>query len=179
MYVAFKKFAIAAVIATPGIALADNTITFQGEVTDQTCAVTVNGTTGNATVLLPTVSSADLAAANTKAGATPFTLGVSGCSPTGPQAVKFKFNGRNVDANGNLSNIAGSNPASNVALQLLESVGGSQINLSGGVVTANSVINLNGAASGSHDFGVQYISVPGSATAGLVTGVTEYTASYQ
>ena len=61
----------------------------------------------------------------------------------------------------------------------METVGGSAINLSGGVVTANSAINLNGQSSGSHDFGVQYISVPGSATAGLVTGVTEYAATYQ
>ena len=34
----------------------DNTITFLGEVADETCSVTVNGVAASPTVLLPTVS---------------------------------------------------------------------------------------------------------------------------
>ena len=37
-------------------AASDNTITFQGEVTDQTSAVTINGNAASPVVLLPTVS---------------------------------------------------------------------------------------------------------------------------
>ncbi|MCE4072670.1 MULTISPECIES: fimbrial protein [Pseudomonas] len=173
-----KKLAALAIIAAPGFAAAADTITFNGEVTDQTCAVTINGTTGNATVMLPTVSAADLSDANSTAGSTPFTLGVSGCSTTGAQSIKAKFLGHSVDGNGNLSNIAASNPATNVALQLQEAVGGAVISLNG-VTSATTGIDLAGATSGSHDYAVQYVSVPGAATAGLVTGVTEYTVTYQ
>ncbi len=58
----------------------NNTITFQGEVTAQTCSVTVNGLEANPVVLLPTVSSSDLDASGQTKGKTTFTLGVSGCT---------------------------------------------------------------------------------------------------
>jgi major type 1 subunit fimbrin (pilin) len=41
-------------------AASDNTITFQGEVTDETCSVAVNGNSASPVVLLPTVSASDL-----------------------------------------------------------------------------------------------------------------------
>lgn len=47
--------------AFSAFAASDNTITFQGEVTDQTCAVTVNGNAVSPVVLLPTVSISDFA----------------------------------------------------------------------------------------------------------------------
>lgn len=179
MYAHMKKLIALAIIAAPGFAAAADTITFQGEVTDQTCTVTINGTQGNAIVLLPTVPANSLSAPNAVAGVTPFTLGVTGCSSSGAQSIKAKFLGHNVDTNGNLSNIAATSPASNVALQLLETTGGAVINLSGGVVSATTGVDLSGATSGTHDYAVQYISVPGGATAGKVTGVTEYTVTYQ
>ncbi|WP_256233603.1 MULTISPECIES: fimbrial protein [unclassified Pseudomonas] len=178
MYAHMKKLIALAIVAVPGFAAAADTITFQGEVTDQTCTVTINGTQGNATVLLPVVPASSLAAANSTTGVTPFTLGVTGCSTTGAQSVKARFLGHNVDGDGNLSNIATASPATNVALQLLESSGGAVIDLSGGVVSAATGISLGGATSGSHDYAVQYVSVLGGATAGAVTGVTEYTVTY-
>lgn len=50
---------------------ANNTITFLGEVSDQTCEVAINGNAANPSVLLPTVSTAQLATAGSVAGETP------------------------------------------------------------------------------------------------------------
>ncbi len=66
---------------TFAMAASNNTITFQGEVTAQTCSVTVNGADANPMVLLPTVSSSDLDVSGKTAGKTAFTLGVTGCAP--------------------------------------------------------------------------------------------------
>ncbi|MHA6205578.1 fimbrial protein [Dyella soli] len=187
-----KKLLALAIVAAPLAASAATgdpalgTITFQGMVTDQTCSATINGVSGNATVALPTVTAATLAGANSTAGATPFTLGVTGCNTASvQQTVLARFQGVSVDANGNLSNTAAGG-ATNVALQLMDSVGGTPISLSAGAANvyagwnvAGQGINLGGAASGTHNYGVQYISVPGGATAGKVIGATQYAITYQ
>ncbi|WP_016585793.1 fimbrial protein, partial [Yersinia pestis] len=59
---------------TVAMSASNNTITFQGEVTAQTCSVTVNGLEANPVVLLPTVSSSDLDASGQTKGKTTFTL---------------------------------------------------------------------------------------------------------
>jgi P pilus assembly protein, pilin FimA len=61
----FKKNAVTLLaaslfISTSALAASDNTITFQGEVTDETCSVAINGNQAKPVVLLPTVSSKDL-----------------------------------------------------------------------------------------------------------------------
>jgi major type 1 subunit fimbrin (pilin) len=186
-----KKLLALAIIAAPGLAAAATdpalgTITFQGMVTDQTCTATINGATGNATVTLPTVSSSLLSNANATAGSLPFTLGVTGCSTSSvQQTVLARFQGVSVDANGNLTNTA-SGGATNVALQLLNSTGGAPIdlrasaaNVFAGWNVAGTGISLGGAAAGTHDYAVQYISVPGGATAGRVVGATQYAITYQ
>lgn len=155
---------------------ANNTITFLGEVSDQTCEVAVNGNATNPVVLLPTVSTADLASVGAVAGETPFTLSVSGCTVNATDALPIKtvFVANNVTASGNLVNTG---TATNVALQILDSVGGTGVNLT----TVNTVDGLNvaaGASSASHDFAVQYISEAGTATAGTVVGVVQYAISY-
>ncbi|MGI2091066.1 fimbrial protein [Shewanella oncorhynchi] len=155
---------------------ANNTITFLGEVSDQTCEVAINGNAANPSVLLPTVSTAQLATAGSVAGETPFTISVSGCTVNATQALPIKtvFLGNNITTAGNLGNTG---TATNVALQLLDSVGGTSINLTAG----SAVEGLNvaaGADSASHDFAVQYISETGSATAGRVISSVQYAVSY-
>ena len=84
------------------------------------------------------------------------------------------FLGNNITTAGNLGNTG---TATNVALQLLDSVGGTSINLTAG----SAVEGLNvaaGADSASHDFAVQYISETGSATAGRVISSVQYAVSY-
>lgn len=81
MFSTFKKAALLAAIALPFSTMAAPTVTFQGEVTDQTCSVNINGQT-NSVVLMPTVAMADFGATladGQSAGQTPFTVSVSNC----------------------------------------------------------------------------------------------------
>ncbi|MCW8113751.1 type 1 fimbrial protein, partial [Yersinia intermedia] len=71
---------VVAGLALSTTALANNVIQFQGEVADQTCAVTIDGNTSAPLVLLPTVPSSSLSAIGSTAGQTPFTVGLTGCT---------------------------------------------------------------------------------------------------
>lgn len=157
-----------------GVASANNTITFNGEVTDQTCSVMVNGNDSNPIVLLETVAAAQLEEAGSTAGAKTFSVGITGC--TAPQAqvdVTTVFVANGVTDNGNLLSTG---TAENVALQIMDTEGNpvnlsSEANLSGLVLEADST-------SASAEFGVAYISENGNATPGSVTGALQYSVVY-
>ncbi|GGM90398.1 fimbrial protein [Shewanella xiamenensis] len=173
-----KKLTLSALVLTAlfgANAHANNTITFLGEVSDQTCEVAINGATANPTVLLPTVSTADLATAGSVAGETPFTLSVSGCTINATQALPIKtvFVGNSVTAAGNLGNTG---TATNVSLQILDAVGGNAVDLTG-VATVDGLNVAAGDSTASHDFAVQYYA-EGAATAGTVVSSVQYAISY-
>ncbi|MGL4748769.1 MAG: fimbrial protein [Shewanella sp.] len=173
-----KKLTLSALVLTAlfgANAHANNTITFLGEVSDQTCEVAINGASANPTVLLPTVSTADLASAGSVAGETPFTLSVSGCTIHATQALPIKtvFVGNSVTAAGNLGNTG---TATNVSLQILDAVGGNAVDLTG-VATVNGLNVAAGDSTASHDFAVQYYA-EGVATAGTVVSSVQYAISY-
>jgi len=153
------------------------TITFQGEVTDQTCTATINGQT-NAVVVLPTVNQNDLAGANTTAGKTDFTLNISGCtalSDSQTKKVKVNFFAPSVSGE-NLQNTAASG-AGNVAVQLLD--GSQPIDFSAGVVPVEAgELSATSTSIPSKTFAAQYISEANSVTPGKVTALVEYTLSY-
>lgn len=86
----FRKILLTLVALSPGLVLAGNTMQIQGQVASSTCDVTVNGSTGNVTVLLPTVTVADFAAPNSAAGETSFSLEASNCS-TPDSALEVRF----------------------------------------------------------------------------------------
>ena len=160
---------------TVAMAASNNTITFQGEVTAQTCSVTVNGVDANPMVLLPTVSSSDLDASGKTAGKTTFTLGVSGCAP-GPTDIDVKtvFVANQVTASGNLKNTG---TAGNVELQLLkDATTTSGIDLNSGVAQDGIVLKAGDTAA-EHDFAVQYYAT-GQAGAGSVIASVQYAVSY-
>jgi major type 1 subunit fimbrin (pilin) len=140
-----KRVLIAAGFATAMVLplssqASDGTITFTGAVTANTCTVSVNSSGADATVALPTVSTAALtnAAAKTTAAGTFFNMAVSGCTATpvadiggqAPTTVAIYFEaGPNVDeVTGGLINAAG---GSNVEVNLYNasaaSVVGTQI----------------------------------------------------
>jgi major type 1 subunit fimbrin (pilin) len=157
-----------------------NTINFQGEVSDQTCQVAVNGNPANPTVLLPTVPATSLAGAGNTAGQTTFTVAVSDCmAPVSTtQAINTVFVGNQVTAAGNLGNTG---TATNVALQLLDPAAPStpfDLSAAGGVAAPGLTL-ADGETSASHDFAVQYISEEGGATAGSVLGSVQYSVSYE
>lgn len=164
-----------AVMAVPTLALAAPTVTFQGEVTDQTCQATINGET-NSIVLLPTVSAAALSSAGATAGLTPFTLQVSGCQVMGAaQAIGTVFLGHNVTAAGNLGN---SGSAANVAIQLTGTAAGDTPVVLDGPTRVPGLVLDPGQTTASHQFGARYISEAGGAVAGSVQAVAEYTLTY-
>jgi major type 1 subunit fimbrin (pilin) len=118
-----KRLLSTALLATlglafvPGAQAVDGTITFNGAVTDLTCTVTVNGTSGS-TVTLPTVSQSALAGAGAVAGQTPFNIALSGCSTSMTKAATYFEAGPDVTADGRLVNTAGVAKADNVEVEL-------------------------------------------------------------
>lgn len=157
-------------------AASDNTITFQGEVADNTCQVYVNGNAASPVVLLPTVSVSDFSAAGDVAGETSFTISVEGCT-TDAEAVSietiFVPNGLSGD------NMANTGTAAGVSLQLLDAPGGAAISLVNGINSVSGLTVDAGATSASHDFAVQYYADDASVTPGSVTSAVQYAISYQ
>ncbi|EPG4210368.1 fimbrial protein [Klebsiella michiganensis] len=159
--------------AVSAFAASDNTITFQGEVTDQTCAVTVNGNAVSPVVLLPTVSISDFASSTT-AGATNFEVGVSGCAvETTDREISTVFVGNQVTTSGNLGNTGS---AGDVEIQILDTAG-TVIDFTS-YFTGDADLTLTaGETSASANYTAQYYSA-GTPTAGDVTASLQYTVTY-
>lgn len=174
-----KKIFLATLIALPftSFAASDNTIQFQGEVTEQTCSVAVNGADANPTVLLPTVTSATLNTAAKVAGLTKFTISLTGCTaPTSAdQSVGTVFVANALTADGRIGNTG---TASNVTLQLVDPASPTTALDVTGATPAPGLVIAQGTETASHDFAVQYYA-EGQATAGSVLGSVQYAVSYQ
>lgn len=162
------------------------TVTFQGEVTSQTCEVSINGEI-NSVVLLPTVSVIDFGtplANGQTAGLTPFTVTVSGCTaPTagsGPQLIKTRFFGFDVDsASGTLGNRATTSAATGYGIQLTTSDAGTTPVVLSGLTDVAGLSLPEGDTTASHSFGAQYYVIDAaSASPGAIIAVAEYTLSY-
>ena len=148
------------------------TININGKVLQDTCTVTVNGGAGNTVTLTPVMTSS-LAASGTKAGATAFTLNLSGCDANATKAQLSFITGTNNVADGNLKNAS---YASNVEVQLLAGgTSGSAINV--GNDTNAPLVTLS-SGSGSTNMAAQYYAT-GAATAGLVSTSASITFTYQ
>jgi len=163
-----------------GVALAANTITFEGEVTDQTCKVQINGQS-DPVVLLPTVPTTELQAPGSTTGLTPFTLTLTHCTaPQSDTPLSVKFLARGVTSAGNLRNLANDHAAEHVSIQLTEDDSGSNpIHLTSGPVKVDGLVLKAGQTDVSHTYAARYITSDGNATAGAVQAVVEYVISYQ
>ncbi|MDQ8024217.1 MAG: fimbrial protein [Moraxellaceae bacterium] len=117
-------------MALSGLALAsqsalasDGTITFNGEVTAQTCSI--NGAVAdgarNITVTMPKASQSSLAVLNSTAGETAFAIALTGCTPASG-TVRTRFEpGSTVDqASGELIT-SGAGSTTSLRIQLLNS----------------------------------------------------------
>ncbi|MFT4246988.1 MAG: fimbrial protein [Pseudomonas sp.] len=171
-----KKISLAlltlAIAAAP--AYAANTITFQGEVSEQTCEVTVNGTASSPIVLLPTVSTTDLAASGDTAGQTPFEVGVTGCTAaTTATTITTVFVGNNVADTGNLTNTG---TATNVEVQVLDTAS-AVIDFSSTYEGDADITLAAGDTAASATYNVQYYAT-GASTAGTVSASLQYAVSY-
>ncbi len=164
-------------LATSGAFAADGTITIQGQVTDASCMIAVDGGTGDSTITLPAVSKSALAVPGDTAGATKFTMQLSGCPSSG--SVRAAFAPLNVDpATGYLQNTATVSPASNVQIQVLDGTV-TPIDLRDN--TGNEYVpfvDQGGAGVADLHYAARYVAT-GVATAGQVDTQLVYTLDYQ
>ncbi|AOE42550.1 fimbrial protein (plasmid) [Pantoea agglomerans] len=157
----------------------ENSIRFMGEVSAQTCNISVNDSTSAAPIiLLQTAKVSDLSAAGNTSMPTTFSMKLTGCTDpqTAGQDIKIHFASSNVDASGNLKNIATTSPANNVAIQLLDP-DNKVIDLKSGDATAKAFTLKSGETSGEAQYTAQYIAT-GAATAGKVEATVQYAINY-
>ncbi|WP_159878848.1 fimbrial protein [Aquitalea denitrificans] len=157
---------------------ADGTITFNGNVTASACTPFVAGGTADATVKMPMVSAKSLATAGATAGATQFTIALTGCSGAATQAAAWFESGTNVDpATGRLINTG---TATNVDVALYNIGNNTPIAVgqgNGTIGSSGSAVNIaNNAAT--LNFNARYYA-KGAATAGSVVATVNYTIQYQ
>lgn len=167
-----------AVFGTVGMAQAASTgtITFNGELTANTCDVIVDGQSADATVTLPTVSTGILDTAARTAGDTSFVLSLSNCSSTENVSAFFQA-GASVDSNGRLIN---NGTAAQVSLQLLDgsSAALDVINIGSQEQVLNTVYNPTSSGSASLPYTVRYYA-EGTTTPGTVVSNVVYAIQYQ
>jgi len=173
-----KKIAFLLMAAPSLVFAAGNTISFRGQVSDQTCQISVDGAS-SALVLLPTVAKSVLSSDGKVAGETPFTVSVSGCSASSSTSVPVKttFAVSSSTSGGNIVNVGS---ATNVSLQLLDKSGGNAVRLVGGAPSSVSGLVLPSGSGGtaSQVFAVRYVAEGGAATAGSVIGSVQYSLDY-
>lgn len=164
-------------------AASTGTITFNGELTDTTCDVNVNGQGADATVTLPTVSIKELAKAGDTTGRTSFNMNLSNCvigTEGGHSKVAAFFQPSNsVDlATGRLKNVGGD--ATNVDLQLLDVSGNYSVINVGNTAQVNDMAYMDIQADGTAllPYAVEYYA-NGQTTPGTVTSSVVYNLQYK
>ncbi|KVQ34610.1 fimbrial protein [Burkholderia cepacia] len=162
---------------------ADGTITFSGNVTAQTCTISGNGGSKNFTVKLPTVPASSLATSGATAGATPFNIALTGCSPaTGTNATSavhayFEAGPTINTTTGNL--VVAPGGATNVEIQLLNASDESAVKLGQADASQNSKpVNIGTDGTATLQFYAQYYAT-GAAKAGAANSSVMYTIAYQ
>ncbi|MGK3143616.1 fimbrial protein [Pantoea sp. C2G6] len=176
---AFLSASVMSVLfASQAFAASDNTVTFQGEVTSETCSVTINGNSVKPIVLLPSVNASELAASGNTAGQATFDIGVTGCTGTTENATTISsvFVGNSVSTAGNLSNVAATDAASNVEVQILDTAS-KTIDFTSPFNGAGDLSLKAGDTSASATYTAQYYAT-GAATAGAVEATMQYAVSY-
>lgn len=167
--------AASSMFAASTASAADGLISFEGEITDQTCRI--NGGTGqNFTVTLPKVSSSALVNPGTWAGRTAFNIQLTDCNPlVGPVAVYFEPGAETDIATGRLNVDRGTGLATNVQVALLNS---DTTDIRVGSAQHNSKSSNLVAGAATLSYYAQYYSL-GNATAGNVRSRVNYTIVYQ
>lgn len=169
---------------TAANAASTGTITFNGELTDTTCDVDVNGQGADATVTLPTVSVNQLTAAGNVTGRTSFNMNLTNCvigTEGGHSKVAAFFQpGNTVDlGTGRLKNMS-TDGATLVDLQLLDASGNySAINVGNtDQVQDTSYVDIAADGTALLPYAVEYYA-NGQTTPGVVTSSVVYNLMYQ
>jgi major type 1 subunit fimbrin (pilin) len=174
-----KISALALGLATTGIAQSSTgTITFNGQLTANTCSAAVNGAGPSATVTLPTISISDLNAAGKTAGKTRFQIALSGCSANTSVAAFFEETPGATDIAGRLIN---SGTATNVSIELNDIGTSSTRILVGQESQISKTIGwytIPTTGTQTMNYSAQYYA-NGTTTAGTVTSKVNYTLMYK
>lgn len=172
-----------------GVSFASNaastgTITFNGELTDSTCNVVIDGQGSDATVTLPTVSISELDSSGKTTGRTAFNLQLSDCvvgTNTGQSKVSAFFQtGATVDqSTGRLKNTL-TDGASSVDLQLLDASNNfAPINVgSTSQVSDMGYVDIDANGTATLPYAVEYYA-NGQTTPGLVASSVVYNLQYK
>lgn len=166
-----------------------NEISIEGELTDQTCSLLVNGSGNkNPVITLEPVHASNLKDPGSTAGRKNFSIGVTGCvakPETTPLWINFFAYNEGDYNEDNFTTIIGNvGTAKNVDLQLLsyytDPVNGVPIKFAGAnyVDTVGVFFLREGETSATTEFGVEYISEQGNAAPGSVTGVVQFAVDY-
>ncbi|AHG18671.1 hypothetical protein Z042_02905 [Chania multitudinisentens RB-25] len=150
----------------------DAQINITGELTESTCLINGANSPAIKDVTLPTLSKTALTGAGSWAGRVPVSFQLSGCDVSTTGATATFENGPNISADGNMKNLAATNAATNVEVQLLNSEG-TVLNLASDTVTTPIADEA-----GTLQFFVQYFSKDGGATAGQVVSHVEFSMNY-
>ncbi|MDF0604607.1 hypothetical protein HZU77_002940 [Neisseriaceae bacterium TC5R-5] len=159
--------AIAVALSLSSCMAVAGTVSFQGELTSNSCVMTVNGA-ADAVVLLPTVLTSALATAGQVADKTSFEVSLSYCSTATPQ---IKLLANNINAT---SGSFGGN--ANVKLQLLTTLNQVVKFTSAGAVLVPSKLVNN--AETSPLFIQYYTETTSTKTPGAITGSLQYAVAY-
>lgn len=179
-----KLTLIASLIAVCGsIGLAQaastGTITFNGQLTANTCDVIVDGQAADATVTLPTIGTNQLSAATQTAGRTGFNMALKNCAGTLKTAAAFFEAGASVDqVTGRLKNMTGT--ATNVALQLRDGTSAAQAVIQAGnqnQLISTQFVNVE-SGTANLPYAVEYYA-NGATTAGTVVSNVVYSIQYK
>lgn len=183
---------VASALSLANVANADSggTITFTGKVSDQTCAVVLDGgTSATGTVAMRTVQKDQLANTGDVAGREDFELNLSNCTAaTAAYGVLAYFPNSATYIDSTTATLinqeSGATAATKVGLELLQLVGTSET----AVPLGKSITDTNykfttvpvGDTSATMKYAVQYKNLgAGAVTAGLVKGIAVYELSYQ
>lgn len=180
------KISAALVIASASLAAhaVDGTVTITGTVTATTCTVSVNGGPASNLVTLPTIGASALAGSGAVAGATAFSIGVSGCTTSqNSMAPYFESAGSSTFNQGRLAT-----GVSGVDIQILTSTGGI-VDLSGSAAISGSqtgqgvpTVTLGGtnpSRFATSNFVARYYSNAASVGTGAVSVALAYSITYQ
>ncbi len=164
-------------------AASTGTITFNGELTDTTCEVDINGQGSDATIVLPTVGVNQLTASGDTTGRTSFNMNVSDCvigTEGGHSKVSAFFQpGNTVDlSTGRLKNVGGS--ATNVDLRLLDASNSfAPINVGNtDQVSGTSYVDIQADGTAFLPYAVEYYA-NAQTTPGTVTSSVVYNLQYK
>jgi len=168
---------VASVLAA-GAAHADfnNSITFNGTVSDQTCTVKIDGQ-DNAEVKLPTVSEKEMKDVDSTAGDTPFVLTISDCSKD--NNVSLRISKESVTEAGHVKNSKEPGYAEGYAVRLLDDNG--KIDIKATSHTEYAMGTVSATEGVSKTFIAQYVreKAGNEAVAGSVKAVLKYELTYK